>query len=103
MNISQPTDWYKVSREDVYQQAGGQTLLEQYYGNSLYKALVCAFPDMEIQPWEFEENVPRDFWKSESNRWYFVGRNTIVFTPLVHSLNPFTLSWSIKVWKIGTT
>ena len=37
-NISRPTDWYEVKREDCKQ--GGQTLLEKYYGNSLYKVLV---------------------------------------------------------------
>ena len=38
LNISQPTDWYKVTRETI-EKYGGQTLLKQYYGNSVYK--VC--------------------------------------------------------------
>lgn len=39
MNISQPSDWHKVKREDVIKR-GGMRMLKQHYGNSLYK--VCA-------------------------------------------------------------
>ena len=39
MDISQPSDWYKVTKEDVYNQ-GGQKLLEQYYDDSLFKVII---------------------------------------------------------------
>ena len=37
MNVSQPTDWYKVKTEDVYKN-GGRIVLQQYE-NSLYKVV----------------------------------------------------------------
>ena len=36
LNVHRPSDWYKVTREDV-RKYGGLKLLEQYYSNSFYK------------------------------------------------------------------
>jgi len=66
MNISHPTDWYKVKREDIYNQ-GGQKLLQYYFANSLYKALSSCYPDKELFPWLFQEDVPPGFWKNINN------------------------------------
>jgi hypothetical protein len=78
MNISQPSDWYKVRREDVYNH-GGQKLLQQYYDNSLSKvdsmlltkhsqALSCWYPDTEVFPWIFHEKPPPGFWCHNKNQ-----------------------------------
>ena len=66
MNISQPTDWYKVKREDVYKH-GGQKLIEQYYGNSLYKVIFAGCTSWNVIV-GFDSfissfrNIPLDFW-----------------------------------------
>jgi hypothetical protein len=65
LNLAQPTELSTVTREDVYKY-GGQKIL-QYYGNSLYKALVHCYPNSEIYPWTFDENVPKGFWGNTAN------------------------------------
>lgn len=43
MGIKQIEDWYSVTPEDVID-GGGATLVNQYYGGSLIKALCAIFP-----------------------------------------------------------
>src|SRR4051812_16834975 len=39
LHINTPSDWYKVTKQNVYKH-GGQKMLQQYYGDSLYKVHV---------------------------------------------------------------
>ena len=46
LNLQNPMDWYNVDKETLDNQTGFRTILETYYGNSLYKVpiFVLAFP-----------------------------------------------------------
>jgi len=43
IGILQPSDWYKLRKEDIYAH-GGKKLLQRFYHNSLYKVgnRICA-------------------------------------------------------------
>src|SRR5690242_17946993 len=76
-NINKPSDWYKVKRQDIYNQ-GGQNLLKQYYQDFLYKvyyrnllvtnkALISCYPELPIVPWMFEASLESGFWNRQEN------------------------------------
>lgn len=39
LNITEPSDWYKVKKEDIYHY-GGEKLLKQYYNDCVYRVTV---------------------------------------------------------------
>eukprot|EP01027_Heterolobosea_sp_BB2_P026356 GEZU01040587.1.p1 GENE.GEZU01040587.1~~GEZU01040587.1.p1 ORF type:complete len:509 (-),score=114.87 GEZU01040587.1:129-1430(-) len=62
LQVRSPDDWYsKVSHEDICR-LGGARLLRGYYNDSLPRALVAIFPEVEWQPWRFGSS-----WASSSS------------------------------------
>jgi hypothetical protein len=47
--------------------AGGEFFF-RYYGKSLWKIVTTLFPDLNVAPWVFQENIPRSFFLSADNR-----------------------------------
>lgn len=56
MNIKHFSDWYQVSLEEVFE-IGGTTLLTNYYGGSLSKALISLFPENNWEVWKFSQTT----------------------------------------------
>lgn len=56
--------WYAVSAEEVVRH-GGQGLLSDYYGRSMYNLLRAVFPEHEWLPWRFPV-LPKLIWKEET-------------------------------------
>ncbi len=52
LSIQQPEDWYNVSKADIVNR-GGSTLLDNYYGGSLMKALQFVYPNYHWDPTKF--------------------------------------------------
>lgn len=86
LGITRPSDWNKISNEDVIKQ-GGQKILSEY-GNSLRKALENSFPGslsfsklfkVEIT-WKNQLHVPRNHWRRKENQ-------RLVFDKIAKHLN----------------
>jgi hypothetical protein len=54
LNITTPTDWYKMRNKDVLQH-GGRPLLKQY-GNSLTRMLSVLYSDVKWDLTRFDRN-----------------------------------------------
>jgi hypothetical protein len=65
--------WYSVDKKLIIE-IGGAGLLENYYDNSLVKALKDVFPLHEWHDWMFEHHpkVANEYWDSPSNRHDFI-------------------------------
>ena len=57
--------WHSVKVRDVMN-AGGYGLLQEYYNNSLMKALEHVYPELQWRPWEFDK-VSSAFWEDIIN------------------------------------
>ncbi len=47
------SEWYKISKREIYSK-GGTTLLNNYYGDNLWKMLSTVFPEFDFIPWKFK-------------------------------------------------
>jgi len=55
--------WYTIRRVQV-EQAGGHTLLKNYYAGSMYAMLAAVYPEHAWLPWRFRR-LPRRTWADE--------------------------------------
>ncbi len=55
--ITEPKDWYFVSRRQIVQH-GGHGLLQYYYNGSLIRALQSVYPDHPWHTWRFSSRSP---------------------------------------------
>jgi len=74
LGIRSSTDWYKVKSMDILS-CGGQSILEYYYGGSLFYALKSLYPEHSWFAWMFER-LPYHYWDNDANQkrffdWYF--------------------------------
>lgn len=77
LNIKQPSDWYKISHQDL-NNLGGRTLLKKYK-DSRVALLSSLLPDHEWLPWKFSKSS-RNFWDDISNQRSFLnwhGKNKL--------------------------
>lgn len=69
MGFKSKSEWYKVRRAD-FRENMGNGFIKRF--KTAYAGLSLAFPDYKWLPWLFE-SVPNGFWKSKSNRhWYLI-------------------------------
>ncbi|MEZ6131740.1 MAG: hypothetical protein R3C59_24035 [Planctomycetaceae bacterium] len=61
-----PEDWYRVTKEQFYQNAGSG-FLRCHYNDSPQLAVREFFPDLAWTPWLFV-SVPQQYWKDVENR-----------------------------------
>jgi hypothetical protein len=69
LGILSAEDWYQVSTKQI-EEHGGSELLNTYYGGSLIEALKQNYPEIQWQPWRFQE-LPIGIWKSIDHKKYF--------------------------------
>src|SRR5689334_5535227 len=62
-------DWYNITTEQI-QNAGGHTLLAEYYYNSPSTALKKIYPEHNWIPWKFNR-APSGLWKESENHLLF--------------------------------
>jgi hypothetical protein len=67
LDIHQPSDWYKVKKQDI-QIHQGSLLLSKYYKNSVPLAIRTIYPEEDWLPWKFEEKVEPGFWQNQANQ-----------------------------------
>lgn len=65
-NIKHFDEWYQI-RLDQVQTNGGKKILDQFYDNSLIKALESIYPEREWHPWKFQQ-VSKGFWDNTNNQ-----------------------------------
>jgi len=64
-NLSNPEDWYGVSKEQFMNHFGVGIL--HYYDNSLSTLLLSLYPELDWKPWKFGK-VANGFWKERNNQ-----------------------------------
>jgi len=69
LNIKNTEDWYNIKVADVYQR-GGSSLLNNYFGGSIVKALATVYPEAHWEVWRFEQ-VPKGYWDELKNQRIF--------------------------------
>src|SRR5690606_5949640 len=55
-NLNNPVDWYGICVSSLYKRSGNK-ILKIGYDNSLYWALLAAYPLGEWQPWKFQHII----------------------------------------------
>lgn len=65
LGFRRANEWYRVTREDIYQHYGNTPL--KMFAGSPYRLLKDAFPRYDWQEWMFAR-VPDEFWNSPANR-----------------------------------
>lgn len=56
LNLSKMDDWYKISKEDIYN-FGGKGLLEKTFSNSLFSALSNVYPHHSFNSKNFKKKI----------------------------------------------
>jgi hypothetical protein len=70
LNITNPTDWYKIKSADLTE-IGASTVINNYYKNSLPTAIEELYPEHNILPWKFHQ-VPKGYWDDKKNQRKFM-------------------------------
>jgi hypothetical protein len=70
LGVKSREDWYKVKPKDAVQKDHG-SMINNYYGGSLIKALQTIYTDT---PWKLHlfDNVPKSLWLDTKNHRVFV-------------------------------
>jgi len=70
LNIRQPEDWYRVTKEDFHARRGGG-FLSNVHHDSPISAVREFLPEYPWKEWRFH-SVPKNFWRSVENRHAFL-------------------------------
>eukprot|EP00026_Physarum_polycephalum_P003563 Phypoly_transcript_03576.p1 GENE.Phypoly_transcript_03576~~Phypoly_transcript_03576.p1 ORF type:complete len:754 (+),score=101.52 Phypoly_transcript_03576:123-2384(+) len=100
-------NWYHVSRQEVFKEPGGRTIVGKYFKGSLIRALRHVFPNIGLERDKFFSRE-RYFWNHEPNRKQvfldYAKRNG--FDPLVAEnwYSQKSRFWEIKkeCWTLGS-
>jgi hypothetical protein len=65
LNIKEPKDWYKITKDSIYRIGGGD--LFEGKDESLADILSEIYPNMEWKPWQFQR-PPNGLWEDKKNR-----------------------------------
>lgn len=66
LNITNPEEWYQVTKSDALQ-LGAASILP-LYANSLPKALAAIYPEIKWDEIKFSIRKPKEFWKDGANQ-----------------------------------
>ena len=65
MKIETPSDWYRVTLEDI-ESKGGLSIIHHSYNGSLATALQTIYPEHSLSWYRFQK-VPRGYWEDINN------------------------------------
>ncbi len=66
MQLTHPTDWYRIKWTDITRRTGGRRILLNY-NDSLRNILESVYPEYQWHPWLIEQ-VSVTFWNDKSNQ-----------------------------------
>lgn len=70
MNYTSKEDYYNLSKAN-FKETGGDTLLQNYFNNSIAAVVAAAYPEHEFLPWKFSR-TENHFWAASENRRQFL-------------------------------